>query len=112
LIATGPFSEPSIPEPHGLSTFQGAAFHSSRWDHSVDFRGKRVAVIGTGASAAQFVPAIQPRVAGLQLYQRTPAWVVPRRDWNIQATWQRAYRELPPPQRAMRLIIYLYREAG
>src|SRR4051812_23080709 len=76
--AAGPLSEPSIPDIPGLRDFRGRVFHSATWDHDYDLRGKRVAVIGTGASAIQFVPKIQPEVAQLHLFQRTPPWITPR----------------------------------
>jgi cation diffusion facilitator CzcD-associated flavoprotein CzcO len=80
VTATGYLSEPAIPSIPGLETFAGEMFHSSRWNHDVDLHGRRVAVIGTGASAIQFVPAIQPEVGRLDLYQRTPPWVGPKHD--------------------------------
>ncbi len=73
----GPLAEPKIPDIPGLETFKGAKFHSARWDHDHDLKGKRVASIGTGASAIQLVPAIQPDVEQLHVFQRTPPWVVP-----------------------------------
>ncbi len=112
VLAAGPLSEPVIPELPGLERFQGPVFHSSRWDHAFDLSGKRVAVVGTGASAAQFVPEIQPRVARLLLFQRTPAWVLPRPDAPIPAWQRRLFRCVPALQRAARAAIYLTREAS
>ncbi|MFD0070694.1 cyclohexanone monooxygenase, partial [Streptomyces sp. NPDC127574] len=83
VSATGPLSDPKIPEIPGIDTFTGKVFHSARWDHDHDLRGKRVAMIGTGASAIQIVPAIQPDVSRLTLFQRTPPWVMPRVDRAI-----------------------------
>ena len=83
IAAAGPLSTPSTPDIPGLDTFPGEIFHSARWDHRADLAGKRVAVIGTGASAIQIVPAIQPVAGRLTLFQRTPAWVMPRRDRRI-----------------------------
>lgn len=80
VTGTGYLNEPSIPALPGLETFQGTTFHSSRWNHDHDLSGDRVAVIGTGASAIQLVPAIQPTVGRLDLYQRTPPWVLPKHD--------------------------------
>jgi cation diffusion facilitator CzcD-associated flavoprotein CzcO len=80
VTATGYLSEPSIPSIPGLETFAGEMFHSARWNHDYDIAGRRVAVIGTGASAIQFVPAIQPEVGRLDLYQRTPPWIGPKHD--------------------------------
>ncbi|MDP9236732.1 MAG: NAD(P)/FAD-dependent oxidoreductase [Chloroflexota bacterium] len=77
ISAVGQLNRPNIPDIPGRDDFAGPAFHSARWDHSVDLKGKRVAVIGTGASAAQFVPAIAPDVAELNIFQRTPNWFVP-----------------------------------
>jgi 4-hydroxyacetophenone monooxygenase len=77
ISATGQLNRPNIPQIDGRETFAGPAFHSARWDHSVDLKGKRVAVIGNGASAAQFIPAIAPDAAELYVFQRTPNWFVP-----------------------------------
>ncbi|HEY9283328.1 MAG TPA: NAD(P)/FAD-dependent oxidoreductase, partial [Pyrinomonadaceae bacterium] len=79
VVAAGALSEPSLPDLPGLAAFRGRVFHSARWDHGYDLTSRRVAVVGTGASAVQFVPEIQPRVARLDVYQRTPPWVMPRR---------------------------------
>ncbi len=76
--AGGGLSEPSVPELPGLRRFQGKVMHSARWDHGYALEGRKVAVVGTGASAVQFVPAIQPKVGQLELFQRTPPWGMPR----------------------------------
>jgi cation diffusion facilitator CzcD-associated flavoprotein CzcO len=110
VMATGPLSEAIVPDIPGLRTFEGRAFHSARWDHSFDLTGKRVAVIGTGASAIQFIPEIQPRVEQLYVFQRTPPWVVPRPDSLIPAWRRTLYRRVPFVQRIVRLLVYLYRE--
>ncbi len=110
VLATGPLSEGLVPEFTGLDRFEGRAFHSSRWDHSFDLAGRRVAVIGTGASAVQFIPGIQPKVEQLFVFQRTPAWVLPRPDAAIPESRRRFYRRFPFAQRLVRLLIYLYRE--
>jgi len=86
---------PSIPEFPGRDEFAGSAFHSAQWDHSIDFVGKRAAVIGTGASAIQIVPEIVDTVAELQLYQRTPPWVVPRTNEELPAGLRRALENVP-----------------
>ena len=110
VMAAGALSEPLVPALPGLDTFEGPAFHSARWDHAFDLGGRRIAVIGTGASAVQFVPELQKQVETLYLFQRTPAWVMPRPDRAIPA-WRRAlYHRVPIVQRAVRLAIYLYRE--
>ncbi len=79
----------------GRDEFAGPAFHSAQWDHSVDLTGKRVAVIGTGASAIQIVPEIVDDVAELQLYQRTPPWVVPRTNPESAGRLRRALQNVP-----------------
>ncbi len=84
ITAVGPLSRPAIPKLPGLETFVGKTFHSSRWDHNYDFRKKRVAVIGTGASAVQFIPRIARKVEQLHVFQRTPPWVVPRGDSPVR----------------------------
>jgi len=111
ICAAGPLSEPSLPDIPGLADFSGAVFHSSRWNHDFDLAGKRVAVVGTGASSIQIVPEIQPVVQRLVLFQRTPAWVVPRRDRRITEFEKRLYRQVPAVQRLARLGIYLSRES-
>lgn len=102
---------PLIPEFEGLDEFTGAAFHSAQWDHSVDLTGKRVAVIGTGASAIQIVPEIVKDVAQLQLYQRTPAWVMPRPNNPIPPGVRRMFSVVPGTREAMRAGIYWIHEA-
>jgi cation diffusion facilitator CzcD-associated flavoprotein CzcO len=108
--AAGPLSEPSIPDIPGLRDFEGAVFHSASWDHDHDLTGERVAVIGTGASAIQFVPEIQPKVARLHLFQRTPPWITPRMARPLTRFEHFLYRRLPIAQRAMRAGIYWGRE--
>ncbi len=107
----GALSEPAMPKLEGLDTFKGKVFHSARWDHSFALEGKRVACIGTGASAIQFVPAIQPRVQKLSLFQRTPAWVMPRLDRKVSERARSLFRKLPLSQKLLRLAIYTQREA-
>ena len=111
VAAAGALSEPSIPQLPGLDTFRGAVFHSATWDHSHDLTGERVAVVGTGASAIQFVPQIQPAVSSLHLFQRTPPWVMPRRARPLTPAERRVYRRLPRAQQLMREGIYWAREA-
>ena len=110
VMAPGPLSEPAIPELPGLDRFEGRLFHSARWAHDYDLRGRRVAVVGTGASAVQFVPEIQPEVRRLHLFQRTPPWVMPRRDRALRPAERRLFRRFPAAQRAARAAIYLFRE--
>ncbi|MEU4121984.1 flavin-containing monooxygenase [Streptomyces virginiae] len=110
VSATGPLSEPKLPEIPGLAGFPGKVFHSARWDHDYDLRGKRVAVIGTGASAIQIVPAIAPDVQRLTLFQRTPAWVMPRTDRAITAVERWMHRQLPFTQAARRGLTWAIRD--
>ncbi|HEY9354031.1 MAG TPA: NAD(P)/FAD-dependent oxidoreductase, partial [Nocardioides sp.] len=83
VAAAGPWNEPKIPDLPGLAEFPGEVWHSARWNHDVDLHGKRVAVIGTGASAVQFVPEVQKQVAALHLFQRTAHWVLPKVDHPV-----------------------------
>jgi cation diffusion facilitator CzcD-associated flavoprotein CzcO len=110
VAGTGPLHEPSIPDLPGLERFQGKAFHSAEWDHDHDLTGERVAVVGTGASAIQFVPRIQPKVSRMHVFQRTPPWIMPHPDRAITPLEQRVYRTLPTAQLAMRAGIYWARE--
>lgn len=106
----GPLSAPSIPDIPGLAEFAGPVFHSAEWDHDVDLAGKRVAVVGTGASSVQIVPGIQPEVGELLVFQRTPPWVVPRPDRPVSERRKRLYRRFPALQRVVRSAIYWARE--
>ncbi|POX47020.1 NAD(P)/FAD-dependent oxidoreductase [Streptomyces sp. Ru72] len=110
VSATGPLSDPKIPDIPGLDSFPGAVFHSARWDHDQDLRGKRVAMVGTGASAIQIVPAIQPDVAELVLFQRTPPWVLPRVDRAISGPERALHRALPATARLRRGLLWGIRE--
>ncbi|MFJ9905010.1 flavin-containing monooxygenase [Streptomyces sp. NPDC101152] len=110
VSATGPLSEPRTPEIPGLDSFSGMVFHSARWDHDLDLRGKRVAVVGTGASAIQIVPALQPEVAHLTLFQRTPPWVMPRVDRAITGAERALHRSLPFTAKARRGLLWGIRE--
>ncbi|MCW2867836.1 MAG: putative monooxygenase [Marmoricola sp.] len=110
VLATGALADPAVPDLAGVEDFTGAVFHSSRWDHGVDLTGKRVAVVGTGASAIQFVPAIQPEVEQLTLFQRTPPWVMPRHDRPIRGLEKAALGLLPPLQTLRRARIWAQRE--
>ena len=106
VSAPGPLAIPRYPQFEGLQDFERPCFHSARWDHDVDLKGKRVAVIGTGASAIQVIPAIAPEVQQLLVYQRSPAWVIPKPDGPISQRWQAAYRRLPVLTRVQRSAIY------
>jgi cation diffusion facilitator CzcD-associated flavoprotein CzcO len=107
----GGLSEPAIPRIRGLERFTGTTFHSAAWDHDHDLRGKRVAVIGTGASAIQFVPAIQPQVDRLTVFQRTPPWIMPRSDRPVRPRERRLFKLVPAAQRLVRGAVYWGREA-
>ena len=110
ISGMGPLSNPVPPDIPGLGTFTGHRFHSARWDHDHDLTGERVAVIGTGSSAAQFVPEIQPKVGRLFVFQRTPGWTFPRMNRRITGLERAVYRRAPLVQRAVRGRQYLYRE--
>jgi cation diffusion facilitator CzcD-associated flavoprotein CzcO len=107
----GGLSRPALPKVKGLEKFKGAMFHSADWNHDVDLGGKTVAVIGTGASAIQFVPQIQPKVGRLVLLQRTPPWIIPKVDVAIDSRVQQVFRKLPLAQRLARNSIYWISEA-
>lgn len=111
ISATGGLSNPSIPRLPGLPDFQGAVFHSARWDHTIDLRNKRIAVIGTGASAIQFVPQIAPLAQQLDIYQRTPPWILPRHDHPSSRLKQTLFSRLPSLQTLYRWLIYWQHEA-
>ncbi|MBU6366571.1 MAG: NAD(P)/FAD-dependent oxidoreductase [Gemmatimonadetes bacterium] len=110
VMATGALSNPVLPDVPGLDTFGGTAVHSAQWPADLALAGKRVVVVGTGASAIQVVPALQPQVAHLTLLQRTPAWIVPRRDRAVPAWRRRLYAAVPPLDTAMRALTYAVRE--
>ncbi|MGH8456235.1 MAG: flavin-containing monooxygenase, partial [Stenotrophobium sp.] len=95
ISAVGQLHRPQIPDIKGRESFKGPAFHSARWDHSYDFNGKRVAVIGTGASAVQFVPVIAEQVQQLFVFQRSPGWCIPKFDKPFR-TWQRKLLDTLP----------------
>ncbi|WP_183093978.1 flavin-containing monooxygenase [Nocardioides stalactiti] len=98
VSAVGQLSRPSVPDIEGMESFAGPSFHSAEWDHDVDLTGKRVAVIGTGASAIQFVPAIQPDVAQMTIFQRTAPYLVPRLDTEFSETHQKVFEKAPVTQ--------------
>ncbi len=110
VLGNGPLSEPSLPPLPGINNFAGTLFHSAQWRHDYDLAGKRVAVIGTGASAIQFVPLIQPKVESLSLFMRTPPWIVPRLDRAIPDRHRKLYRMLPLAQRFVRARMYWQHE--
>jgi cation diffusion facilitator CzcD-associated flavoprotein CzcO len=111
ICGQGPLSDPKLPDVPGIDSFRGKLFHSAQWDHDHDLSGERVAVVGTGASAIQFVPAIQPEVGRLHVFQRTPPWVVPHPNRPMKPVERALYRRLPWAQLAMRAGIYWARES-
>jgi cation diffusion facilitator CzcD-associated flavoprotein CzcO len=102
----GGLSRPSYPDIPGLGSFEGKTFHSARWDHSYPLEGKTVGVIGTGASGIQLVPAIAPKVAKLDVFQRTPPWIVPKLDVPIPPRMKSTFAAAPPLQQLARTAIY------
>lgn len=110
VSATGPLSDPKIPDIPGLDGFEGKVFHSAQWDHDYDLRGKRVAMIGTGASAIQIVPAIQPTVDRVTVFQRTAPWVMPRMDREISGPERWLHTKLPATRAARRQLLWFVRE--
>jgi cation diffusion facilitator CzcD-associated flavoprotein CzcO len=111
VLGTGGLSDPSVPSLPGLERFEGTTFHSAAWNHDHDLTGERVAVVGTGASAIQFVPHVQERAARLVLFQRTAPWVMPRRDRRITRAERALYRRVPAAQKLNRAGIYVGRES-
>lgn len=110
VSAVGALCEPNLPDIKGINSFEGEIFHSARWNHDSDLAGKRVAVIGTGASAIQIVPAIAGSVAHLDVYQRTAPWLLPRLDRPYLLPERLAFKHIPGAQRLSRAAIYAARE--
>jgi cation diffusion facilitator CzcD-associated flavoprotein CzcO len=111
IVGAGALEEPKMPDLEGLEGFQGEVFHSARWNHDVDLTGKRVAVIGTGASAIQIIPELQGVVGHLDVYQRTAPWVIPRNDRPYSRLERAALRRLPGLRRLYRTGLYWSHEA-
>ncbi|HBS42865.1 MAG TPA: NAD(P)/FAD-dependent oxidoreductase [Oceanospirillales bacterium] len=105
INASGPLSTPVIPPFKGVDTFKGVSFHTNNWDHNFDYKGKRVAVVGSGASAAQVIPTIAGDVKELHVFQRTPHWVMPRHDYQFKP-WQRTLLRNKWAYKALRWAIY------
>jgi len=106
VLACGRLTEPFVPAVPGLESFAGPLFHSARWDHDVDLTGKRVAVVGTGASAVQLVPELARRAAHVTLFQRTPAWIVPRGGGDIPASERERLADNPGALARLRAELY------
>jgi cation diffusion facilitator CzcD-associated flavoprotein CzcO len=111
VSGVGGLVDPALPNIKGLESFSGEVFHTARWNHDYDLTGKRVAVIGTGASAVQVVPSIAPRVAKLSVFQRTPAWVMPKRDRKYSEERKRFYSRFPFALWVSRMLKYGLSEA-
>ncbi|HTF51042.1 MAG TPA: NAD(P)/FAD-dependent oxidoreductase [Pseudonocardia sp.] len=111
VLATGQLNQPAMPRIDGLDQFTGHTFHSARWDHDYDLRGKRVAVIGTGASAVQFVPEIAKQAAQLTVFQRSGNWFLPRRNRAYPAVLKALFQLVPGLQEARRQFLFRYMES-
>ncbi|HSX68349.1 NAD(P)/FAD-dependent oxidoreductase [Nocardioides sp.] len=106
ISGSGGLSEPSLPDIKGIDSFAGDTFHSARWNHDVDLAGKRIAVIGTGASAIQLVPELQTIAGRVDVYQRTPNWIIPRNERQFSRIEKELFRRVPLAQRAVRAGVY------
>jgi cation diffusion facilitator CzcD-associated flavoprotein CzcO len=102
VVASGPLANPSLPEIDGIDTYQGTKIHSACWDHDYEFAGKRVAVVGTGASAVQIVPQLVKTAGSVKVFQRTPGWVLPRVNTRTAGWAQRLYAGAPLAEKAVR----------
>jgi cation diffusion facilitator CzcD-associated flavoprotein CzcO len=110
VTACGQLSVPAVPPLPGLENFGGPAFHTARWRHDADLTGKRVAVIGTGCSGIQVVPAIQPIVAQVDIYQRSPGWTLPKMDFEYSERLHRLFDRFPALRRLDRASIFYFQE--
>ena len=106
VLGVGPLNVPRLPKLNGIESFTGSVFHSAQWDRSADLTGKKVAVIGTGASAIQFVPIIAEQVGQLQLYQRSPAWVLGRKNPTIPKALQKLFAKVPLTRNVFRAVAF------
>jgi cation diffusion facilitator CzcD-associated flavoprotein CzcO len=111
IVATGQLHQPAIPRIEGRELFRGRAFHSAEWDHSCDLRGKRVAVVGTGASAVQFVPELAREAERLHVFQRNGNWFLPRKNHAYPELLRRAFKYVPGLQALRRRYVYHYTES-
>jgi cation diffusion facilitator CzcD-associated flavoprotein CzcO len=111
-VACGQLSKPAYPAIPGRETFAGDSFHSARWDHDVPLEGRRVAVVGTGASAAQFVPPVAEQAGHLDVYQRTANWMLPRRNRPYAPWARRAIERVPGLQALRRGFMWSFMESG
>ncbi len=111
VSGVGGLVDPAYPDIQGVEDFAGELFHTASWNHHYDLRGRDVAVIGTGASAIQVVPAIAPEVGELSVFQRTPAWVMPKGDLRFSEDTKRRFRRFPLVQRLFRWLLFWFSEA-
>ncbi|GAA3259383.1 flavin-containing monooxygenase [Nonomuraea helvata] len=111
VMSVGQLNRPRLPDIPGMSDFEGTSFHSARWNHDHDLTGRRVAVIGNGSSAAQFIPRVAEQAGHLHVFQRTPNWVIPKPDTAFGPLARLAFRFVPGLQRVYREWIYRYAEA-
>jgi cation diffusion facilitator CzcD-associated flavoprotein CzcO len=112
VTACGQLSVPTVPPIPGLESFEGPSFHTARWRHDVELAGRRVAMVGTGCSAIQVVPAIQPIVEHVDVYQRSPGWTIPKMDYAYSERAQRLFERFPVLQRLDRTAIFAFMELG
>jgi cation diffusion facilitator CzcD-associated flavoprotein CzcO len=112
LTACGQLSVPKVPPLRGLDSFEGPAFHTAEWRHDVELAGKRVAVLGTGCSAIQVVPSIQPVVEKVDVYQRSPGWTFPKMDFEYSERAKRLFERYPLLQRLDRAAVFGFMELG
>jgi cation diffusion facilitator CzcD-associated flavoprotein CzcO len=112
VLASGPLSDVSFPAIRGLDSYRGHKIHSARWDHHYDFTGKRIAVIGTGASAVQIIPELVKRAGFVKVFQRTPGWVLPRLDMATPQALQALFAKVPATQQLTRQALFWFHEAA
>jgi cation diffusion facilitator CzcD-associated flavoprotein CzcO len=112
ITACGQLSVPTVPPIPGLDSFEGPAFHTAEWRHDVDLAGKRVAVVGTGCSAIQTVPAIAPIVEQVDVYQRSPGWTIPKMDFVYKERTKRLFERFPVLQRMDRAALFAFMDLG
>ena len=112
VLASGPLSDASFPDIRGIDSYRGRKIHSARWDQGYDFTGKRVGVIGTGASAIQIVPELVKQAGFVKVFQRTPGWVLPRLDVATPPAVQAVFAKLPGAQQLARQALFWGHEAS
>lgn len=112
ILASGPLPDSSFPDIRGIDTYRGHKIHSARWDHDYDFAGKRVAVVGTGASAIQIIPELVKQAEFVKVFQRTPGWVLPRFDIDTPPAVQTVFTKIPAVQQLARQALFWGHEAS